>query len=648
MPVFKPYQRSRKFGNQQPEDIKPYDDANPSYSKEDTKKFTEERIGGIHGESIIGEGADVFSDPNPRSMFLKVQAGETLSQFDIKPHVGQPFTPEISKKLTAELDDRIKLAESVLGGNLDTGSIDPGAGSRIQNRGNKSNQFELSISQRKRWQGELSAAKIQRTQLVTEINKASGWHGYSDEIIDVQTEKTLRHHAFTTGQISDLNTTRADDLIKLTELKVSGEYLTPSEKKASKSLPSYGTTNKYGTQDVPQQSLDTVRNRFEFIEEGGEPSLKRDMFNEQKAVGNFDIISLEDRADISGGMEVREGAPKADPYPEKQPDLGQKLTELGSDDVRLHSTMQGLVEGPYGVSQRTIGGAVFGTNKGYMEKPAYNMESYKKVVVPLLREKGLTMDINQYIEAVTTTWKPESQFSQLENTLAGVHKEAEVRATMHKAISDDIKSSSVGEMEVQTKNIQSGKGGRINLDAPGKVTKTTIQAYFSGKYGDVKYADMAGAHIMGKDALAVAGKANLPEIKSPGNYDFIGKSMYDRYVTGGALSGTGEFTPEGKGFKGESSYEYDQNLRKSVGVGGNVEVVPNTESSYVTGVGDDAEVVPHRQTPTESIDEVMSRHTLPSKFPIEDLRRGIVPGIIALKGIVNPFKGGGGGGKFSK
>ena len=628
MPVFKSYQRSRKFGSQQPEDIKPYDDANPSYSKQDTQKFTEERIGGIHGESIIGEGADVFSDPNPRSMFLKVLAGESSAKSGS--HIGQPFTPEISKKLTAELDDRIKLAEQVLSGSLDVGSINPGAGSKMQSRGDKQDLFELSTTERARWQGELSAAKIQRQQLITEINKASGWHGYSDEIIDVQTEKTLRHHAFTTGQISDLNTRKAEDLVKLTDIKKTGEYLTPSEKKASTSLPSYGTTDSKGKKDVPQQSLDTIRNRFEFIEEGGEPALKRDMFNEQRAVGNFDIISLEDRADISGGMEVREGSPKADPYPDKQPDLGQKLTELGSEDIRLHSTMQGLVEGPFGVSQRTIGGTVFGQQKGYMEKPAYNMESYKKVVVPLLREKGLTMDINQYIEAVTTTWKPQSEFSKLENTLAGIHKEAEVKATIHKAISDDIKASSVGEMEVQTKKVQSGKG-KINIDAPGKVTKSTIEAYFSGKYGDVKFADMAGANIMGKDAITAAEKANLPSLRHSANYDLVGKSMFDRYITGGALSGTGELTPKGKAFSGQGgTYEYEQSIKQSVGAGGNVEVVP------------------HGQAPVEPIDEVMQRHTKPSNFPIEDLRKGVIPGIIALKGVIHPFKGGGGSGKFSK
>lgn len=85
---------------------------------------------------------------------------------------------------------------------------------------------------------------------------------------------------------------------------------------------------------------------------------------------------------------------------------------------------------------------------------------------------------------------------------------------------------------------KSDKSG-IDLNK-GAFNAKTVEAYFSGKYGNVTYGNQAAANIIGKNAPAIAKISNLPATGNIGEGALDTK--FDRIVTGGALGSTGEFS----------------------------------------------------------------------------------------------------------
>ena len=139
--------------------------------------------------------SDVFSPSNtPKATTLNVKK-ETTSDLGFKDtkviDTGQPVDTTSAKNLLKEFDDRIKLAEEVLNFNAESAPV----------IGNK----DITVESKGKWKAELKEATEAKASYIAEINTKSGWAG-ADDLIDVETEKKLRHQAFTSGVISDLNT----------------------------------------------------------------------------------------------------------------------------------------------------------------------------------------------------------------------------------------------------------------------------------------------------------------------------------------------------------------------------------------------------------------------------------------------------------
>ena len=520
MPVIKPFQRSRKFGNEGTPEGFGWDeaegddpDASKKYSGEEQDTWKARQIAEGKGEKLIS--GDFFSG-TPTNVYLTEKGN-------------QPLNKEIASDITFEVDQKIKLAEEVL-----------------------PHYDKMTSKERRNWVKEYKSAWDERDKIVAEYNTAAGFHGATDEIIDVETEKAIRHKAFVSGAISDLNTTKAGDIQTILSFKDSAS-LTKNEK--------FLTSSK-GPIKNPEFDYQEVRMGASHIEEG---NVLRDMRHEARAVGNLSIESLESRADLLGTEAITEEVTDEKTGKKKKVITDPDLLSYGQAQSRgrLSIDLASIAKGPFGINERMLMGHDF--DEGVREHPKYDLDSYRTV-----GKRVLGADWDEFYEAATTPGLRTSGNKRLQY-FAGKHQEIEKTAPLYKAIKKDIIEMSAGFPEAG--GYKSDKSG-IDLNK-GAFNAKTVEAYFSGKYGNVTYGNQAAANIIGKNAPAIAKISNLPATGNIGEGALDTK--FDRIVTGGALGSTGEFSE--KSFTGQTVGDYGMETQSGTG---RVDVTSNPDAPDYT------------------------------------------------------------------
>ena len=582
MPVIKSFQRSRKFGNEGTPEGWEFEgedsDAGKKYSGEEQDAWKARQIAEGRGEKLIS--GDFFGG-TPTNVYLTEEGN-------------RPLNKEIASDITIEVDEKIKLAEDVL-----------------------SHDAHLTSKERRTWVQEYKSAWNERDKIVAEYNTAAGFHGATDEIIDVETEKAIRHKAFVSGGISDLNTTRPGDIQTILSFKDSAS-LTKKEK--------FLTSSK-GPIKNPEFDYQEVRMGASHIEEG---NVLRDMRHEARAVGNLSIEKLENRADLLGTEAITEEVTDEKTGKKKKVITDPDLMSYGQAQSRgrLSIDMASLVKGPFGINEIMLMGHDF--DEGVREHPKYDLDSYKAV-----GKKVLGADWDEFYEAATTPGLRTASNKRLQY-FAGKHQQIEKTAPLYKAIKKDIVEMSAGFPEAG--GYKSDKSG-IDLNK-GAFNAKTIESYFSGKYGNVTYGNQAAANIIGKNAPGIAKRSNLPATGNIG----VGAldTKFDKIVTGGALSLTGEISP--RGFKGQTN---DYGMETASGTG-RVDVTPNPDAPDYT----------KRNTQFQGREGVASSQQKQIAKNVESLRRAKKEamekairkaaglGGVGIIGIGKKL--GGGGGQFSK
>ena len=479
---------------------------------------------------------------------------------------GQPMTSTVSKELTKSADDRIKLAEEVL-----------------TSKG-------LTSTERRTWHQEYKEAWKARDEIVLEINEKSGFSNYSDKVIDFQTESEARKLALVSGSISDIKTTNPMDLEKIRTFADTLE-IKGSEAKEMRKIPDLWKDPK--EVEAGKSFTQGTRN----------------MQANQVVGGNFGITSISDRADVSGAKAIRE----------TDPDTGKKIItdvdlESGMQKVpglTFHSDMQAIAQGPFGINEVKLGGE----NKS-MELAKYDKASYETVGKRL--SGGNWEDFQSVVKnpsLAEATQHPRFQ------EYKSLHRRIESEASIHKAISEDIKIQSAEYLE-------SGKPEAARISEAGKVTKQTISDYFSGKYPGASFANVESASIYGGKSLSEQAKlSNLPSGNIPGGQP-VDKPID---VTAGQGSKPKVFTsPGGRTIKsGLPSY-------------GEQKVV---SGGYVRSYDKPNTVFPRNPNETvqqKKIDENLKALRQAMK------KAAAVGGGVGIRGIIGIGKKGGGGSAFSK
>ena len=634
--------------------------------------------------------SDVFSPYNtPKATTLNVKT-ETTTDLGFKDtkiiDTGQPLDTTSAKNLLKKFDDRIELAEEVLN------YTDPNNKNKVLSTSdigmdvnNIVGSGDITIESKGKWEAELAEATQAKADYIAEVNIKSGWAG-ADEIIDVETEKKLRHQAFTSGVISDLNTSRPQDIAAMVDMKNTGEF---TSKEFSVSRGAGSKANE--ALDSKQVGRD-VRFALSTVEEGRgvypkASDVRRDMHVEQMGVGNFHETSLEERAAVSGVEAQYEYI--EDPKTGKKkrtlvaPDLGvgKKLGGAGGQDFNLSSKMSRLVEG-LGVPDfaRTKSGMVFGEEKWTGDQTKFGIKEWEEAAAQHYGGKK-TPGYKAYMEAALTPRIDSEGIGISKNPqlmeMNRVHNKIIENAVFRKVIKKDILNMAAGHPEYGYASDK--KGWDISKPKSREVSKKMLEAYFRGDFGESTMRNTHSAKVMGvsnlkginvplqePDILFTGGELS-PEVKtqlgadlvktyeknfgtgqrvaSYGTYFGSHRSTFDDTIFTGALgkSVVDEVARPIYGTGSDYSLEMLQReQRKSAGTGG--AVVNNPESSTNTL----ADGRNNTQFPRK--EEVSSARDARIRNNITKFKGGhrFIPGAIALKGIIGLHKGGGGADKFSK
>ena len=467
--------------------------------------------------------SDVFSPSNtPGATTLNVKK-ETTSDLGFKDtkviDTGQPLDTTSAKNLLKEFDDRIQLAEEVLNFNADSAPV---IGSK-----------DITVESKGKWEAELAEATQAKADYIAEINTKSGWVG-ADDLIDVETEKKLRHQAFTSGVISDLNTSRPQDIAAMVDMKNTGEFTSKELRVAN-------------TPVDPAQAGRDVRLALSTVEDhqaGWQPdksSVSRDMHVEQMGVGNFHETTLEERAAVSGVEAQYEYI--EDPKTGKKkrtlvaPDLGgggPKLGGPGGQDYKLSSKMAALVRG-LGVpsSARTRSGMVYGEEKWTAEQVKFGIKDWEEAAAQHFGGEK-TPGYKAYIEAALTPHYDKGgvgiEKSPQLMEINRVHNKIIQNAVLRNVIKKDILAHAAGQPGFGHKT-----DWRTGIDTQKPktgVTKKMIEAYFRGDFGESNIRNLHSAQVMGVSDMK---GINVPLNNPTQSYFNASRSIFDDVVFSGAL-----------------------------------------------------------------------------------------------------------------
>tara|TARA_Y100000592_G_scaffold46583_1_gene73973 strand:- start:28320 stop:30224 length:1905 start_codon:yes stop_codon:yes gene_type:complete len=609
-----------------PEDISPNIDDTPL--RQESKTEAQQKVIAKLRAGRDANVSDVFSPSNTPKATTLIHSVETKSDTGWKDKkiidTGQPVDTTSAKNLLSKFDDRIKLAEEVLNFNAESAPV---IGSK-----------DITIFQKAKWERELIEATQAKADYIAEVNVKSGWAG-ADDLIDVETEKKIRHQAFTTGVISDLNTSRPQDIAAMVDMKNTGTFTDKELAVANKPADpaQVGRDVQFATSVVEQGAGNTPRTT----------DLARDMHVEQMGIGNFHESTLEERAAVSGVEAKYEWVVNPKTGKKKriqvEADLGSggpKLGGTGGQDYKLSSKMSALVQG-LGVppSARTRSGMKFGKEQWTAEQTKFGIKDWEEAAAQHFGGKK-TPGYKAYMETALTPRVDNLGVGQSDSLkeLTRVHKQIIDDAVYRRVIKKDILSMAAG---------QPGYGHRtdwrtgIDIDKPkSDVTVKMTEAYFRGDFGESPIRNLHSAKIMGVGEMK---GINVPLKNPTDTYFNASSSKFDRIGFSGALGASGEVSRlnYGKGVSYGESKAFKQQLKES-----NVpRVVVNNPDSSINRMLDDR---PNTRFPKK--DEVSSSRDARIRKNITKFKGGhrFIPGAIALKGIIGLHKGGGGAGKFSK
>ena len=583
--------------------------------------------------------SDVFSPSNtPGATTLNVKK-ETTTDLGFKDtkviDTGQPLDTTSAKNLLKKFDDRIQLAEEVLNytdpknKNKVLGTSDIGI-----NTGNVIGSKDITIESKGKWEAELAEATQAKADYIAEVNVKSGWAG-ADDLIDVETEKKLRHQAFTSGVISDLNTSRPQDIAAMVDMKNTGTF-TDKELAVAR-----GAGSKANEPLDSKQVGRDVQFALSIVEEGpGHHSdldtLRRDMEVEAMGTGNFHETTLEERAAVSGVEAKYEYIENPETGKKKrtlvEPDLGGggvKLGGSGGQDYKLSSKMAALVQG-LGVppSARTRSGMVYGQEKWTGEQVKFGIKDWEEAAVQHFGGEK-TPGYKAYMEAALTPHYDKGgvgiEKSPQLMEINRVHNKIIQDAVLRKVIKKDILAHAAGEPGFGYKTDWKG----IDTSKPkGDVTKKMTEAYFRGDFGESTIRNLHSAQVMGVSDMK---GINVPLKQATQSYFNASRSKFDDIQFTGAL-GNPTHVAQGPGSGGGGYAEWAKTNNLPVG---------NVYSDNRTF---------KNNTRFPRKEDVSSARDAKIRKNITKFKGGhrFIPGAIALKGIIGLHKGGGGADKFSK
>tara|TARA_R100000152_G_C6776927_1_gene206424 strand:+ start:931 stop:2937 length:2007 start_codon:yes stop_codon:yes gene_type:complete len=602
--------------------------------------------------------SDVFSPTTtPKATTLHVKK-ETTTDFGFKDtkiiDTGQPLDTTSAKNLLSEYDARIQLAEEVLQyTDPDTKEKVLGTSDIGIDTGNVIGSEDITIESKDKWIAELDEATQAKADYIAEINRKSGWVG-ADDLIDLETEKKLRHQAFTTGVISDLNTDKPEDIAAMVNMKNTGEF-TPEELRVAAGHGSVANEAlELNTKGIPVQVGRDVRFALSTVEDhqsGWQPeksSVARDMHVEQMGVGNFHETTLEERAAVSGVEAQYEWIEDPDTGKKKRtliaPDLGgggPKLGGMGGQDYKLSSKMAALVQG-FGIppGARTRSGMVYGQEKWTAEQPKFSIKDWEDAASQHFGGKR-TQGYLSYMEAALTPSIDSGSVglnvldSPQMKELRTIHNTIINNAVYRNVIKKDILASAAGQPGYGHRT--DWKHGIDSQKPKTDVTKKMTEAYFRGDFGESPIRNLHSAEVMGVSNLR---GINVPLENPTQTYFDSHRSIYDDVVFSGAL-GSGDATKNARvAFAGAGLAEKPI-LQGDLSSG---TVVPNPESSSNRlADGRNNTQFPRKEDVSSARDATIRRNILKFKGG-----HRFIPGAIALKGIIGLHKGSGGSGQFSK
>ena len=577
--------------------------------------------------------SDVFSPSSTPGATTLIHSVETKSDTGWKDKkiidTGQPIDTTSAKNLLKKFDDRIKLAEEVLNFNAESAPV---IGSK-----------DITIFQKAKWERELIEATQAKADYIAEVNVKSGWAG-ADDLIDVETEKKIRHQAFTTGVISDLNTSRPQDIAAMVDMKNTGTFTDKELAVANKPA------------DPAQVGRD-VRFALSTVESGPGPEprasdVRRDMHVEQMGVGNFHETTLEERAAVSGVEAKYEWIPDPKTGKKKktlvQPDLGgggPKLGGAGGQDYKLSSKMAALVQG-LGVpsSARTRSGMVFGEEKWTGEQVKFGIKDWEEAAVQHFGGEK-TPGYKAYMEAALTPHYDKGGVGIEKNPqlmeINRVHNKIIQDAVLRNVIKKDILAHAAGEPGFGHKT-----DWRTGIDTQKPKTginKKMIEAYFRGDFGESNIRNLHSAQVMGVSDMK---GINVPLKNPTQSYFNASRSVWDDVGFGGALGGSSETARTSYGGAGIGEWQYERTRMENIlaqGYGNQVAV--NNPDSTANRLADG-----RNNTRFPRKEDVSNARDARIRKNITKFKGGhrFIPGAIALKGIIGLHKGGGGADKFSK
>ena len=571
--------------------------------------------------------SDVFSPSNtPKATTLNVKK-ETTSDLGFKDtkviDTGQPVDTTSAKNLLKKFDDRIQLAEEVLNFNAESAPV----------IGNK----DITVESKGNWEAELTEATEAKASYIAEINTKSGWAG-ADDLIDVETEKKLRHQAFTSGVISDLNTSKPQDIAAMVDMKNTGEFTPKELSVANKPLDSaqVGRDVRLATSVVEQGPGNAPR----------ASDVTRDMHVEQMGTGNFHETTLEERAAVSGVEAQYEYIEDPNTGKKKRTQVaadlgggGPKLGGAGGQDYKLSSKMSALVQG-LGVppSARTRSGMVFGQEKWTGEQVKFGIKDWEEAAELHFGGKQ-TQGYKAYMETALTPRVDNLGVGQSNSLkeLTRVHNQIIDNAVYRKVIKKDILNMAAGQKGFDYK-IDKRTG--IDTSKPkGALTKTMTEAYFRGDFGESNIRNLHSAKVMGVSEMK---GINVPLKNPTDSYFNASRSVFDDVGFSGALGASGEVSRHNYG--GGVSVGERAAFTKQLDKGVPQVVVNNPDSTVNRAIDGRPNTFFPRKEDVSGVRDVTIRKNI-TKF-----KGGhrFIPGAIALKGIIGLHKGGGGADKFSK
>jgi hypothetical protein len=550
MPKYVQFIRSRKFGFE--------DGIDPEEGGLGWEDSYDDSPDEIKGEKQDPKIEDATDKP-------EYSGGKQYGEFGIT-KAGQPVSPVISKQLTQQVDERIKLAEQVLLGKSESGSniaslTDEGALGHV-GEGLDKHMPDINISQyddpnivpirtnvrypekgigrhplgdflsreeRTSWLTEYRDAWDERDRIVSETNKKIGWD-VSDIIIDAETELSARTVAFDRGLIKDLHTNKPEDMIKIVSVI---DTSSSSEISGMREVPEIVHDPEYiklGTSQV-EVSTSFFQKTSQIsggIDLGG--AEMRD-FQVDVALKRFPTETLEEIAAKSGTGAIKAGVYKdaegKDIKGEAVPDIGRDTPGQIKKSEVLSSKLQDLVQGPFHVTRvnwlySDAGG------KRIRETIPYNWEAYETVGE---RKLGGKRNFEEFLEIARGNVTIDNSNREILEANRTLHSQIEIEATEYQKVMSDIKD--VVDRQHTTKS-----GGSVNIpdpitgvapyksESPPNIRQVDIKDYFAGKYIGASFRDVSSARAVSTrtvDYTTIATQHNLPAVKGITQYELGSK-----------------------------------------------------------------------------------------------------------------------------